>query len=230
MDSYFFEKSDLFKQSANSQEPLLESLAFRLKEAWGGLVANNEAEFLMYDVNRLVNEFDSGDEYPPLDEVKLLLLQAHTGCWREIVKWASVYAGLAERSVHKADISGAWQLIASSALVLFQGYKPCSVDAHNNYVSRKGGAARNAQWEGMKEELRKLIQKEIISHRQPFNSKTEAAQYFAPLLNNAAKALGVENIKTSMSSTIKQWFTTDDALSALIMNLISPTPKRRRKS
>jgi hypothetical protein len=200
----------------------------RLEEAWSSLIANDEAEPLMNDVNHLINDFESKGLYPTLDEVKLLLIKDYFDCCRQTVKWASVYAGLSAVAARNADISVARQLIASAALVLFGIYRPRSEEAYNNYVSRKGGKARSAQWKGMKEELHKLIQHEISSNREPFNSKTEAAEYFAGLLNPKAETLDVKNSQPSMSGTIKNWFTTDDALNKLIKNLISPTPTRKR--
>ncbi len=223
-----FDNSNFFKLCASSQEPLLVSLSLQLEEAWKSLISNGEAESLMCDVNQLINDFDSRGHFSPLDEVKIFILRAHSHYCAHTVKWASVYAGLAAIAARKGNISDARQLIASSALVLLHGYRPPSADAYNTYVSRKGGAARNAQWKKMKDELLKLIEQEISSHREPFNSKTEAAKYFAPLLNEAAKALGVENIKPSMSGTIKQWFSTDDSLNELITNLISTNPTRKR--
>lgn len=228
IDHSSFDNSNFFKLCASSQEPLLESLSLRLEEAWNSLIANGEAESLMCDVNRLIKDFDSREVYPPHDEVKISCLRICSDYYPQTVKWASVYAGLAAIAARKGNISDARQLIASSALVLLHGYRPPSADAYNTYVSRKGGAARNAQWRKMKDELHKLIEREISSHREPFNSKTEAAKYFAPLLNEAAKALGVENLKPSMSGTIKQWFSTDDALNELIKNLISTNPTRKR--
>jgi hypothetical protein len=227
-ESSFFDTSSFFKLCASSQEPLLESLSLRLEEAWKRLINNGEAESLMSDVNQLINDFDSRELYPPLDDVKILLLRAHSDDCLQAVKWASVYAGLAAIAARKANVSDARQLIANSALVLFHGYRPRSEEAYNSYVSRKGGAARNAQWRKMRNELRELIEEEIRSHRKPFNSKIEAADYFAGRLNEAAKKLDIKNSKRSMSSTIQNWFSTDDALSGLIKELISTTPTRRR--
>lgn len=228
MDICFFEKSELFKKCANSQEPLLQSLAFRLSDAWGALINKNEAESLMNDVKQLIKEFEGSDEYPALDEIGLEVLDAHSDCIRVAVKWASVYTGLAESAVSKANISDVWKLIASSTLILFQCYQPRTAEASNNYVSRKGGAARNAQSKEMRGKLRELIEGEINSGGKRFNSKIEAAEYFAPFLNDAASGLGVKNLKPSMSGTIRNWFSTDDTLNALIRNLISATPTRRR--
>lgn len=228
IDHSSFDNSKFFKLCASSQEPLLESLSLQLEEAWKSLITNGEAESLMCDVNQLINDFDSREHYPPLDEVKILLLRAYSDYCLQAVKWASVYAGLAAIAARKANVSDARQLIASSALVLFHGYRPRSEEAYNSYVSRKGGAARNAQWQKMKNELRELIEKEIRSHRTPFNSKIEAADYFAGQLNDAAKKLDIKNSKRSMNRTIQNWFSTDDALNGLIKNLISPTPTRRR--
>lgn len=228
LESSFFDTANFFKLCASSQEPLLESLSLQLEEAWKSLITNGEAESLMCDVNQLINDFDSREHYPSLDEVKILILRAYSDYCLQAVKWASVYAGLAAIAARKANVSDARQLIASSALVLFHGYRPRSEEAYNSYVSRKGGAARNAQWQKMRNELRELIEKEIRSHRAPFNSKIEAADYFAGQLNDAAKKLDIKNSKRSMNRTIQNWFSTDDALNGLIKNLISPTPTRRR--
>jgi hypothetical protein len=229
LESSFFDTANFFKLCASSsQEPLLESLSLQLEEAWKSLVTNGEAESLMGDVNQLINDFDSREHYPPLDEVKILLLRAYSDYCLQAVKWASVYAGLAAIAARKANVSDARQLIASSALVLFHGYRPRSEEAYNSYVSRKGGAARNAQWQKMRDELRELIEEEIRSQREPFNSKVEAANYFAPLLNETAKSHGVKNMKPAMENRIRNWFSTDDALNGLIKKLISTTPTRRR--
>lgn len=228
LDRSFFGTTTFSKLCASSQEPLLESLLLQLEEAWNSLITNDEAESLMCDVNHLINDFNTRGLYPSLDEVKILLLRAHSDYYLQTVKWASVYAGLAAIAARKANVSDARQLIASSALVLFHGYRPRSEESYNNYVSRKGGAARNAKWKGMKKELQKLIEQEISSHREPFNSKTEAAEYFAPLLNDESNRYGVKNIKQSMENTIQNWFSTDDTLNDLIKNLISPNPRRKR--
>lgn len=228
LDRSFFDTTNFFKSCASSQEPLQESLLLQLEEAWSSLIANDEAESLMSDVNHLIHDFASKGSYPSLDEVKSLLFGAHSDYWQQIVKWASVYAGLAAIAARQANISDARQLIASSALVLFHGYRPLSEAAHQNYASSKGGAARNAKWKELKEELHKLIEQEVSPDRERFNSKKEAAKYFAPLLNDAANGLGIENSKVSMEGTIRNWFSTDDALNALIVKLISETPTRTR--
>lgn len=228
MGSNFFGKCELFRFCVSSQEPLLSSLIYRVEEAWDSLVHNSEAESLMDDVNVVIRDFDVGGEYPLFEEVKVIILQSPTDCWRQTVKWATVYAGLAAIAVNKCNISVAWQLIANSALVLFGGYRPSSGHAHGNYVSRKGGEAHNSKWKSAKERLCKLIEQEINSGRRPFNSKLEAAEHFGPLLHKKAKSLGIQNTEESMITTIRQWFSLDDALSALIVNLISLTPKRRR--
>ncbi len=228
LESSFFYPSNLFKLCASSQEPLLESLSLQLEEAWNSLIAEGEAETLLCDVNHLINDYDSRGLFPPLDEVKGLILRAHSHYCLHTVKWASVYAGLAAIAARKGNISDARQLIASSALVLFRGYRPCSEDAYNTYVSSKGGDARNAQWQKMRDELRRLIEDEIRSRRVPFNSKIEAAEYFEPFLNEAADGHAIKNSKSAMIKRIQNWFSTDDSLNALIKKLISKTPKRRR--
>ena len=228
LDRSFFDTAPFFKLCVSSQEPLLESLALQLEKAWESLITKDEAESLMYEVNELIDYHASRELYPPLDEVKILLFRANSDFYQQTVKWASVYAGLASTAARHANISDARQLIASSALVLFHGYRPCSEEAYNSYVSRKGGAARNAQWRSMRDELHKLIEQEIRSHRKPFNSKIEAANYFAVLLNDAAKKLGIKNSKPSMSTTIRNWLSTDDTLKGSIKNLLSSDPRRRR--
>ena len=228
LDRSFFDTTTFFKLCASSREALLENLSLQLEDAWSLLIANEEAGPLMCEVNDLVNDFDSGGGYPAFEEVKISLLRANSDYYRQVVKWASVYAGLAVIAARHANISDARQLIASSALVHFHGYRPCSEVAHQNYVSSKGGAARNSKWKKMKEELHKLIEQEISSRRPPFNSKKEAANYFAPFLNDAANRFDLENQKASLSETIKQWFSTDDALNELIKNLISTNPTRKR--
>jgi hypothetical protein len=228
LDRSFFDTAPFFKLCVSSQEPLLESLALQLEKAWESLITKDEAESLMCEVNELIDYHASRELYPPLDEVKIFLFRANSDFYQQTVKWASVYAGLASTAARHANISDARQLIASSALVLFHGYRPRSEEAYNSYVSRKGGAARNAQWRTMKDELHKLIEQEIRSHRKPFNSKIEAADYFSVLLNDAAKNQGIKNCKPSMSTTIRNWFSTDDTLKGSIKNLLSSDPRRRR--
>lgn len=228
MNICFFEESDLFNRCVDSQEPLLRSLAFRLRDAWDALVNVNEAESLMNDVNELIKKFEGSDEYPTIDEISSEVLAAHGDFIRAALKWASACAGLAERIVGKADISDVCKLIAGSALIMFQCYQPRTAEAFNNYVSRKGGAARNAQSKELRGKLLELIEDEISLGNKRFNSKVEAAEYFAPLLNEAASNLGIKNVKPAMGKTIRNWFSTDDTLSALIRNLISAAPTRRR--
>lgn len=228
LDRSFFVTEPFFKLCASSQEPLLESLALQLEEAWESLITKDEAGSLMCEVNDLIDYYASRELYPPLDEVKVRLIQAKSDYYQQIVKWASVYAGLAASAARHVNTSDARQLIASSALVLFRGYRPYSAEAYNTYVSRKGGAARNAQWRKLKDELHKLIEQEIRSHRKPFNSKIEAANYFAVPLNDAAKKLGIRNSKSSMSTTIRNWFSTNDTLKGSIKSLLSSDPRRRR--
>lgn len=228
LDSSFFDPSNFFKLFVNIQEPLLESLSLQLEEAWNSLIGKGEAESLMCDVNHFINDFDSRGVYPSLDEVKISFLRICSDYYPQTVKWASVYAGLAAIAARKGNISDARQLIASSALVLLHGYRPPSADAFNTYISSKGGNARNAQWQKMRDELRRLIEDEIRSRRVPFNSKIEAAEYFEPFLNEAADGCAIKNVKSAMIKRIQNWFSTDDVLNALIKKLISQTPKRRR--
>lgn len=231
MGSNFFGRTKLFKLCASSQEPLLRSLIFRILDAWDSLVHNSEASSLMMDVNKAIRRFDAANEYPLFEDVKILILGSGSDCWRQTVKWSTVYAGLANISVSKHDnVSGAWQLIANSALVLFDGYKPSKGDAHGNYVSRKGGEARNSRWKGVRVELGKLIEKEFSSGKQPFNSKKDAAVFFAPLLNKEAARLGVDTDEDALEKTIRQWLSSDDTLRAMISNIISLTPRRKRTS
>lgn len=228
LDRSFFDTTTFFKLCASSQDPLLENLSLQLEEAWSALIANDEAESLMCEVNDLVNYFETRGGYPPLDEVKISLLRANSDYFRQAVKWASVYAGLAAIAARHANISDARQLIASSALVLFRSYQPRSADAFNSYFFRKGGAARSAQRRPLKDELYSLIEQEIRAHRKPFDSRIEAAAYFAVQLNEAAKRLGIKNSSQSMSNTIRTWLSSDEQLKALIKNLISPNPRRKR--
>lgn len=228
LDRSFFDTTTFFKLCASSQEPLLENLSLQLEEAWSALIAHDEAEALMCEVNDLVSNFDSRGGWPPLDEVKISLLRANSDYYRQAVKWASVYAGLAAIAARHANILDARQLIASSALVLFHSYRPRSEEAYNNYVSRKGGAARSAQRQQLKDELHSLIEQAIRAHRKPFDTRIEAAEYFSGALNEAAKRLGIQNSSPSMSNTIRTWFSADDKLKALIKNLISPNPRRKR--
>lgn len=228
LDSSFFDNSNFFKLCRSSPEPLLESLSDQLEKAWTSLIVNGEAESLMCEVNHAIYDFDSRGVYPPLDKVRFLVLQAHTHCYVHAVKWASVYAGLAAIVARKENISDSRQLIASSALILFLGYRPCSEEAYNTYVSSKGGDARNAKWQKMRDKLRRLIEDEISSHRVPFNSKIQAAEYFAPFLNEAADGYKISNTQPAMGKRIQNWFSTDDDLKGLIEKLISTTPTRRR--
>jgi len=227
-DRSFFDNSNFFKLCRSSPEPLLESLSDQLEKAWKSLIVNGEAESLMSEVNHLIDDFDTGGDYPLLDKVRSSVLHAHSHCYVHAVKWASVYAGLAAIVARKKNISDSRQLIASSALVLFLGYRPCSEEAYNTYVSSKGGDAQNAKWQRMRNELGRLIKDEISSQRVPFNSKIEAAEHFAPFLNEIADNLKMGNAKEAMAKRIQNWFTTNDALSGLIKKLLSETPKRRR--
>lgn len=228
MDNDFFENSELYKRCAESQDLLLKNLAFKLGEAWGELINKNEAESLMSDVKDLIDEFERSDEYPPFDEVQCELLESYGDRFRVAVKWASVYAGLAGKVERKPDIAGAWKLTSYAVIILFQCYPPQGVEAQKNYVSRKGGEGRSMQWGRVKEELRKLIEREFSAGRQPFNSKVEAAEFFAKEINDTVHKLRIKNMKTAMSKTIQNWFTEDDLLKVLIKKLISPTPTRRR--
>lgn len=228
MDKLLFENYELLNRCEISRDPLLRDLAFMLSNAWDVLVSKDEAESLMSDVEELIKEFKAGDTCPSFDEVRLQLFYSGSDCFRAAVKWASVYAGLAENALSEEDFAEAWRLVASSTLILIQKYQPRSVDAYNNYISRKGGAARHAQSRNMKAKLSELIEGEIASGGKRFNSKVEAAEHFAPLLNDAAKDLGIKNIKSSMCKTIRSWFSTDDTLKELIESLISATRTRRR--
>lgn len=228
LDRSFFETSKFFKLCVSSREPLLKILSDQLEGAWSSLITNDEAESLMSDVNHLINDFNSREVYPPFDKVRNETFFARSDYYRSTVKWASVYAGLAAIAARRENISDARQLIASSALVLFCSYRPCSEEAYNHYVSRKGGEARSVQRRQLKDELYKLIEKEIHEHREPFNSKKEAAEHFDTPLNEAAKRLKIQNIKESMSKTIQNWFSTDEKLKPLIENLISKNPRRKR--
>lgn len=232
LDYSILANSDWYKLCSNSDEQLLKSLLLRLEEAWESLIANEEANNLSCEVSELINRYSSPSEpYPTLNQVKIQLLQVTpSDYFRQTVKWATVYAGLAAVAIRHSNHSEAWQLIASSTLVLLSVYRPLSEKAKNNHSARLGGDARSAKWKQVKDELAKLIEKEIRSHRRPFNSKKDAADYFATFLNEAAKKLKVKNSRPSMSGTIKSWFTTDKALRELINHLLSPEPKRKRSS
>lgn len=228
MDEFLFEKNKLLNRCEISQEPLLRSLAFRLSDAWDVLVDKDEAESLMRDVEELVKKIEADDACPSFDEVSLQILSSGSDSLRAAVKWASVYAGLAENALREEDFAEAWRLVASSTLILIQGFQPRSDDAYNNRVSRKGAAARHEKSRNLKAKLSELIEGEIALGRKKFNSKVEAAEYYAPFLNGAAKDLGIKNIQSAMGNKIRNWFSTDDALKELIKDLISETPMRRR--
>lgn len=220
----FFSTTDLYKQclTLGSWEHLLVKLARQLEDAWNSLIPNDEAESLMIDVNNHINLFNAQAPYPVF-HVKGNDFRDRC---RQTVKYASVYAGLAAIAVHDERFLPARQLIADSLLILFHGYRPCSEEVYNIYVSQQGGKARSAQRRPLKDELCGLIEQEIRDHREPFNTKKEAAEYFAKPLNEAAKRLNIKNIRPSMNKTIQNWFTADDRLKKLIGNLISPKRKR----
>lgn len=213
----FFSTTDLFKQCLSSNERLLAELAYQLEKAWSSLIANDEAESLMEEVKRLIDCFSSSHNPYPTFGVKGNDLSDRC---RQAVKYASAYAGLAAMAVRDGNSFPARQLIVDALLILFHGYRPCSEEVYNNHLSRQGGAARSAQWRQPKDELYNLIEKEIRTRRKPFNSKKEAAEYFAAPLNKATKHFKIDNSGPSMSKTIQHWFSTDKKLKPLIENLV----------
>lgn len=223
----FFSTTDLYKQclTLSSREHLLVKLAHQLEDAWNSLIPNDEAESLMIDVKNHINIFNAHDPYP---EIQVEGNGFRDRC-QQTVKYASVYAGLAAIAVHDGRFLLAKQLIADSLLMLFRVYRPRSEEAYNNYVSRKGGAARSAQRQPLRDALYNLIEEEIRTDRKLFNSKKEAAEYFATPLNEAAEHLEIKNMIPSMSKTIQNWFSTDKELMALIEKLLLPKQKRKRK-
>lgn len=222
----FFSTTYLYKQCLTSGhlEHLLVKLARQLEDAWNSLIPNDEAESLMIDVNNHINLFNAQAPYPVF-HVKGNDFRDRC---QQTVKYASVYAGLAAIAVHDGRFLLAKQLIADSLLMLFRVYRPRSEEAYNNYVSRKGGAARSAQRRPLRDELYSLMEQEICTRQELFNTKKEAAEYFAKPLNEAAKRLNIKNIRPSMNKTIQTWFSKNKELMPLIEKLISPRQKRKR--